>query len=349
MPDFHLQTLLDRQGFAAWYKKVSAGRYHLDPWEAFDAAIAASPRCSGDLRPITELFLRRGAVQASDVRLALGNLATSALISQGVLQPRRGGKLESRLCLLSCFGLYLLIEWPVRTPSGRLIASKTYLSRGSYDCASEIVKRSPEGRTLDLGSGSGLIAMLLAKSSSQAFGIDIDKIAIRLSRLNLELNELKAKIIEADMGQWISPRRKFDFICVNPPWRIAPRRIKYPNRVARVGRGADGLDQVIRTLKTLPHLLAIGGEALMRFDLPIGAPRAQLVLNETDRFLGSHCECTFSVLGSVTSRRQAAISADTCAHLNDESQDLEGAFLKHYESLSVNEVRQVRCHIKRRS
>ena len=339
------QQALQHLDFTTWCQEIAGPHYQTDPW----ATLKVAQRSFSDpkLRCIADLFVRNLPVARKDLRNAISYEALQWLISKGVLT--QGHEIRSRFSLLSCFGLNLFIDWPIVTPNGRFISSDTYLASSSYDCAQEVINKRPRGSSLDLGSGSGLIVMLLANSSETATGIDIDPKAIFLSRLNLEINGLNANILESDLTSALDPTTLFDTIFINPTWRIVPPGIRYPNPVARVGHGEDGLDQVRKILKLLPTHLAPRGEAVMRFDIPLGITNSKTVRENATTLLGKGFDVRFKELNTVSVERQSEISADTCFHLNHGITNLKELFLEHYRKLGVVALKEVECSINNES
>lgn len=77
-------------------------------------------------------------------------------------------------------------------------------------------------KVLDLGTGSGCIAVCLAKNlkDSEVFGIDISEKAIETAKFNAERNNLSVNFIVSDiLNQEIDfPDYFFDIIVSNPPY-----------------------------------------------------------------------------------------------------------------------------------
>lgn len=74
---------------------------------------------------------------------------------------------------------------------------------------------------LDIGTGSGIIALQLAQRFAEAkiTGLDIDASAAHQAAANFEASPWSARLeaIEADICQWQNAF-KFDLICCNPPF-----------------------------------------------------------------------------------------------------------------------------------
>lgn len=72
-------------------------------------------------------------------------------------------------------------------------------------------------RVLDLGAGSGILALNVAKSGGISTASDISDLAIQNVKINAELNILKISIIKSDLFDDI-PKQIFDYIFINPPY-----------------------------------------------------------------------------------------------------------------------------------
>jgi release factor glutamine methyltransferase len=70
---------------------------------------------------------------------------------------------------------------------------------------------------LELGAGSGLIAIQTAKEGALVTASDINPVAIEYLHSNSLQNKVSLEIIRSDLFAQI-PRRSFDIIAINPPY-----------------------------------------------------------------------------------------------------------------------------------
>ena len=122
-------------------------------------------------------------------------------------------------------------------------------------------------RVLDLGTGSGAIALALAQSRPawQVAAVDASPAALAVAQLNAEQLGLRVRWAQ---GSWLSPfaGEVFDLIVSNPPY-IAEGDphlpgLRHEPRSALVS-GPDGLDDLRHIVQTAPAHLTPGGWLLL--------------------------------------------------------------------------------------
>jgi release factor glutamine methyltransferase len=119
---------------------------------------------------------------------------------------------------------------------------------------------------LDLGTGSGCIAVTLALEIPRArlCAVDLDAAALALARDNAERHGATLRLAQCDWFAGLTGER-FDFIVANPPYvaaadpRLAASDLRHEPRSA-LASGADGLDALRRIVAAAPAHLAPGGQ-----------------------------------------------------------------------------------------
>lgn len=144
-----------------------------------------------------------------------------------------------------------------------LTAAKKIGGEGSRDA-----KRSPP-RILDVGTGSGCIAIACAVSlpQSQVTAIDISPPALALARLNAQTHKVADRIrfLEGDLLKPLAANEQFDLIASNPPYVADDEMAGLPPDVGRhephlaLRAGPHGLDVIRRLVASAaPHLVPTG-------------------------------------------------------------------------------------------
>jgi len=137
----------------------------------------------------------------------------------------------------------------------------------------------PRGaRVLDLGTGSGCIALTVARQRPdvRVVAVDSSPAALRWARLNDRDRVLDLR--RGDLYQPVAGER-FHCICANPPYvadgEILPSDVRGFEPAAALFAGHDGLAQIRRVIAGAPaHLMPAG-----RLVMEIGAGQAHQVLD----------------------------------------------------------------------
>ena len=145
----------------------------------------------------------------------------------------------------------------------------------------------------DVGTGSGVIAVCLAKHLPQAkiFAIDISSAALAIAASNAEAHHVQNKItfVEGDLLSPLPEAQRFDFICSNPPYVSETEYAEldksvrdFEPRNALVG-GPTGTEIISKLLNQSSARLHPNGHLLFELSPMIAASVAKL-LNEDSSF-----------------------------------------------------------------
>jgi len=148
----------------------------------------------------------------------------------------------------------------------------------------------PRARVLDLGTGSGAIAVALAhtRPDAQVTALDQSAEALAVARANAAANGAPVRFLQSDWFNAVADDERFDVIASNPPYvaaddaHLAQGDLRFEPTGALTDH-ADGL-QALRTIAAgAPAHLAAGGWLLMEHGYDQGAAVRQLLLRAFDQ------------------------------------------------------------------
>jgi methylase of polypeptide subunit release factors len=206
----HLTTI----GFTDEGVRTAAGSQSAsDPWSFASGDLRAD---ESPLSVVIKLFCYGVAVERRLADAAFNSAVDVASLEELELVERHEDVVRP-LCLIRPYhGLLVASDLP---------GSQTEIVLGAVPASETLARltiRKPAARALDLGTGCGLQALLLAQHVSRVAAIDINPHATALASFNAALNNLPG--IDVREGSWFGPvaGERFDIIACNPPYVISP-------------------------------------------------------------------------------------------------------------------------------
>ncbi|WP_052867280.1 HemK2/MTQ2 family protein methyltransferase [Streptomyces niger] len=121
----------------------------------------------------------------------------------------------------------------------------------------------PGARVLDIGTGTGALALAAARRGGEVTAVDISRRAVLAARINARLAGLPVRVVR---GNLLAPvaGRSYELLLTNPPYVPAPAAVLPRRGSARAwDAGNDGRLLLDRICRDAPGLLAPGGVLLM--------------------------------------------------------------------------------------
>lgn len=115
-------------------------------------------------------------------------------------------------------------------------------------------------KCLDMGCGSGLLAIIMAKKGGVVTAADISPEAVKATEKNAGSNEVKLKTVVSDV--FLAIDSKYDFIAFNPPYLPDETNIKGKEQWSG---GKTGRDVIEKFLRDLSKHLSKNGKVIMVF------------------------------------------------------------------------------------
>jgi release factor glutamine methyltransferase len=192
---------------------------------------------------------------------------------RGLIQRRLGGEPVAYLVGKKEFrSLELAVDARVLVPRPD--------TEATVDAALAHLPGDATGRVVDIGTGSGAIALALKKErpALEVFAVDRSPDAAAVARANAEKLGLAVEVLEGDLFAPVAARAPFALIVSNPPYiptadiaALAPEVRKEP--MSALDGGPDGLAVIRRLIADAPPLLTDGGALV----LEVGAGQATAV------------------------------------------------------------------------
>lgn len=157
------------------------------------------------------------AVQAALAPMSLASWVEASLIAL----PDRTGQVDPRVQIWPVDGLLLAVDLPWRRSTAPEADFVVPPGPVTLQLAQAMIRR-PCQRTLDLGTGSGALALLATSFAETVAATDLNPRALAFTRFNARLNEISnLRALAGDLFEPVAEER-FQLIVCNPPYVISP-------------------------------------------------------------------------------------------------------------------------------
>ena len=211
------------------------------------------------LDTLIRVFIMGLAVPADAVREAVGPEALDKWLDAGLLARAAAEEpaVAATVRLVPYAGMLFANDLNPRTANEVRSNYVMGVGAATTTLANATIRR-PVGRTLDLGSGCGTLALLAAGHSGEVVALDRNARAVEFARFNTQLNGIEnIRHLEGNLFEPVAGD-KFDLIVTNPPFVISPE-----SRYLFRDSGMRG-DEICRTIvKQAPAHLNEGGTCQM--------------------------------------------------------------------------------------
>ncbi len=211
-----------------------------------------SARAEDPIDNLIMLFIDGHQVSADLIAKQISSTFVDAALEMR-LAEKNGDFLKSSFCLFPCYGKYIVTDQAAKNTA---INQVMWLWGESFILGG-FVKRIPRRRAIDLGTGSGVHAILASDHCARVVGADVSPRAIAFSNFNAVLNERSnIDFVLSDLLDSIDGT--CDLLIANVPYA--------PDTAAKAGDnfwsgGIDGTDLLQRVVEALPTRLDEDGTA----------------------------------------------------------------------------------------
>jgi methylase of polypeptide subunit release factors len=234
-------------------------RYHLEALSALRSRRTRAESIEDALDLLTQLFVDLQYATRNQIASLLPSGALEALAALGLVRPSAYNSelWAATVMLYPRSGVLLASDRPTGPDGGLLEEMKEIVFSALTDNTERFLELLPDEPCecfLDLGTGTGVAALIAARSARQVWAIDLTGRAVRFADFNRQLNSLtNVTVLQGDLYAPVADLR-FDRIAIHPPYVPALHQA-----LIYQDAGLDGQDITRRAVSQIPQYLSPGG------------------------------------------------------------------------------------------
>ena len=121
---------------------------------------------------------------------------------------------------------------------------------------SKVIMTKKNKKVLEIGTGSGILSLVMAQRDNQVLAVDISERAVKLAKINAILNGMsdRVEVIHSDLFESVND--KFDLVVSNPPFLP----ISMDREYFFAGGGREGTEVIKKIITSVGAYLNTKGE-----------------------------------------------------------------------------------------
>ena len=252
-------------------------RFGVNFWDSFRPDW--KPQDGDLIDTLIELFIDGRQISLNRLTKHVSFDFVTSAIEMGLLRED-GQHVQSELCLFPCYGKYIATD---RAHKNSAINQVMWLWGESF-LLGGIVKRSPRRRAVDIGTGSGIHALLASDHSEHVVAADVNPRALKFTQFNALLNGIgNIEVALSDVFQSIPG--DCDLLLANPPYAPDAAAVAGDNYWSGGKEGTEILESIVRAI---PSRLDTSGECHIIALFP--NPPATTIKDHFDRWLNGEVD-----------------------------------------------------------
>jgi methylase of polypeptide subunit release factors len=209
---------------------------------------------------LLRLFHFKESVTTENASKAFHPLTIEELVDAGFIRVD-GKNVRADVLIQPYQDLFFAIDELESQPENALMQVS-----GSSLAVAHLMVRHPARTSLDLGTGCGFLAALMAQHSEHVYAVDLNPTAVKFADFNCRWNGLQN--VTCLQGSLTAPVRdqRFDLIVCNPPFMICPVPSVFSSRIMFKHSGHEGDGFCINLAREASQLLNEDGCFHMMFE-----------------------------------------------------------------------------------
>lgn len=243
--------------------KVAADKLWEDTAQA-ENADSKTQRLAG----LAKLFLLGQELPTDALEKIFTHTSETQLLETNLLTVKNGAyqasvKLEPHALQLNDthYDWWIASDFPTAITGQPLRPNHVLGIGGATKTLLQATPRDHVQRTLDLGTGCGIIGMYAALHSEEVVATDISTRALEITSFNATLNQVPLTLVEGSLFEPVTG--DFDLILSNPPFVITPASLRESGVLEYRDGGQSGDQLVGQVAREAASRLRPGGTAVM--------------------------------------------------------------------------------------